>query len=34
MLQRMYEAAQKALPYLEKEAGEKWRHLPDFPDYY
>jgi 3-oxosteroid 1-dehydrogenase len=34
MLQRMYEAAQKALPYLEKEVGVKWRHLPDFPDYY
>ncbi len=34
MLDRMYEAAQKALPYLEKEAGVKWRHIPDFPDYY
>lgn len=34
MLDRMYEAAHKALPYLEKSAGVKWRYLHDFPDYY
>ncbi len=34
MLKRMYEAAHQALPYLEEEAGVKWRTIPDFPDYY
>ena len=34
MLDRMYAAAQEALPYLEEKAGVKWRYIPDFPDYY
>ncbi len=34
MLVRMYETAYKALLYLEKKAGVKWRYISDFPDYY
>jgi len=34
LLDRMYRAAQEAFPYLEKEAGVRWRTIKDFPDYY
>ncbi len=34
MLERMYRAAHEAFPYLEKEAGVRWRYIMDFPDYY
>jgi len=34
MLEKMYETAHEAFPYLEKEAGIKWRYIKDFPDYY
>jgi 3-oxosteroid 1-dehydrogenase len=34
MLERMYKAAQEAFPYLEKEAGIRWRYIKGFPDYY
>jgi 3-oxosteroid 1-dehydrogenase len=34
MLDRLLEAAYKAVPYLENKCGVKWIHTSNFPDYY
>ncbi len=34
MLDRMLEVASKAIEYMEKKAGVKWKYVTNFPDYY